>query len=326
MANTIELRVRTVVWAATAAVLAVAATLMITSAWNADAAPGDADSTYVPTAGCRLFDYRPAPDQVGDRSAPLAAGEVHTQQVTGNVGNCTGPLAIPSDAVAVAMNVTIANPTAQSNLRLFPADLTDVPTLSNLNFSAGQAPFPNKVDVALSPAGAIKLFNQNGSVAVLADVVGYYTKASLAEIQTRLLALENGAMPIAVNDDFVGNETLTMSYEPLVDVELTAPVDGTVTLNSMTNAFHNTAGSDVGCVIARSTDADPVAIGTNLAGVHIFESEGPSANDGTISSTRAFDVAAGSTTTFEVRCRASAGAGEGRVFQSILTGVFTPAP
>ncbi len=164
----------------------IAALVALLAAWRVDAAPGDSDATFVPTAGCRAFDYRPAPNQVGPRSEPLGAGEVFVQQITGGVGECVGELAIPGDAVGVAMNVTAVGPTAQSNLRLFPADLTEVPLISNLNFSAGQAPFPNKVDVSLSPSGAIKLFNQNGQVSVVGDVVGYYSTASLSELHTRL--------------------------------------------------------------------------------------------------------------------------------------------
>ncbi|MEO1055395.1 MAG: hypothetical protein AAFY28_00620 [Actinomycetota bacterium] len=190
MGKVLEAQVRSVVWAVTAAALAVVATLVVTSAWSADAAPGDSDATYVPTPGCRAFDLRPGADQVGPRPTPLGAREVYTQQITGGVGECVGALAIPADAVAVAMNVTVVNPTAQSNLRLFPANLTEVPLVSNLNFSAGQAPFPNKVDVALSPGGAVKIYNQNGTVSVLGDVVGYFTKASLTEIADRLATLE----------------------------------------------------------------------------------------------------------------------------------------
>ncbi|MEO1059757.1 MAG: hypothetical protein AAFY28_22870, partial [Actinomycetota bacterium] len=84
----------------------IAAIIGMLAAWRVDAAPGDSDATFVPTAGCRAFDYRPAPNQVGPRSEPLGAGEVFTQQITGGVGECVGELAIPADAVGVAMNVT----------------------------------------------------------------------------------------------------------------------------------------------------------------------------------------------------------------------------
>ena len=164
-------RVRTVAWFATAIVLSILATLLVTQAWTADAAPGDTDSTFVPTSPCRLFDYRAAPDTVGPRSTPLGAGETHVQQVTGSNGDCVGAFAIPSDAVAVAMNVTIVSPTAQSHLRVFPANVA-TPLASSLNWVAGQAPTPNKVDVKLSGGDRITLYNHAGTVNVLADVVG----------------------------------------------------------------------------------------------------------------------------------------------------------
>jgi hypothetical protein len=148
----------------------------------ADAAAGDDDSTYVPIANCRLFDTRPAPrPPAGPKKTPLGPGEsnVYTQPVTGTNGNCT----IPPDAVGVSMNVTITDPTAQSNLRVFPADKA-TQISSNLNWLPGQSPTPNKVDVKLSSDGKIKLLNHAGTVNVLADIFGYYTNVPLKEFDT----------------------------------------------------------------------------------------------------------------------------------------------
>jgi len=173
------IRIRSVAWFATAVALTLLATALVMQTWQANAAPGDEDATYVPISNCRLFDYRSGPDNVGPKSTPLGAGEsnVYTQNVHGSNGDCT----IPVDATAVAMNVTVANPTAQSNLRVFPANVA-TPNASNLNWLAGQSPTPNKVDVKLSPDGKIKLFNQNGTVDVIGDVVGYYTAKYLKEL------------------------------------------------------------------------------------------------------------------------------------------------
>ena len=173
------IRIRSLAWFATGAVLALVCTLLVAQPWSADAAPGDDDATLFPVTPCRLFDFRPGQDPAGGKKTPLGAGEgaVHTQQVTGTVGDCT----IPADASAVAMNVTIVNPTAQSNLRVYPADAA-LPTASNLNWLPGQSATPNKVDVKLSADGTIKLFNQNGTVNVLADVVGYYSGSTLTEL------------------------------------------------------------------------------------------------------------------------------------------------
>jgi hypothetical protein len=184
------IRIRTAAWFATAIVLAVVSTLLVTQAWSANAAPGDTDSTFVPTAGCRLVDTRPAPNNVGVRSAPLGAGDVFEVTVYGANGDCSGPLAIPTDAVAVALNITAVNATATSNIRVYPANLTEVPTLSNLYVTAGAPPTPNKVDVQLSPDGKIRVYNFRGTVNIFIDVVGFYTNSTLQELSQRVVALE----------------------------------------------------------------------------------------------------------------------------------------
>ncbi len=173
-------RIPSIAWMASTGVLALVCALLVVEPWSAGAAPGDEDATLFPIEPCRLFDFRPGAEPDGDKKTPLAAGEsnVHVQQVTGDVGNCS----IPSSAIAVAMNVTITDPTAQSNLRIYPSDVTEVPTVSSLNWLPGQSPTPNKVDVKLSTDGQITLFNQNGTVNVLADVVGFYSGSSLSEL------------------------------------------------------------------------------------------------------------------------------------------------
>jgi hypothetical protein len=173
------IRVRWMGWVAAAVVVVLAGPLLVVRPWSVGAAPGDSDATFVPTAPCRLFDFRPGKDPTGGKKTPLAAGagNVWTQRVTGAVGDCT----VPVGAVGVSMNVTITNPSAQSNLRVYPADV-GVPNASSLNWVAGQSPTPNKVDVKLSSDGRIKLFNYSGTVNVLADVVGYYTDVSLKEL------------------------------------------------------------------------------------------------------------------------------------------------
>ena len=97
-------RMRSAAYLAMAVVLALLASLLVSQQWKVDAAPGDSDSTFVPVTPCRLFDFRAGVNNVGAKSTPLAAGESnrYTQNVTGNNGNCV----IPSDAVAVSMNVT----------------------------------------------------------------------------------------------------------------------------------------------------------------------------------------------------------------------------
>lgn len=208
-------RTASLTWIATAIVLSVMATLLVTQAWRVDAAPGDEESSFVPVTPCRLFDFRAGADNVGPRSTPLGQGEsnVYTQRVRGANGNCV----IPPDATAISMNVTIANPTSQSNLRVFPADV-GTPTASNLNWLEGQSPTPNKVDVKLSSDGMIKLYNHAGSVDVLADVVGYYTNSALQDLASSVAGLESSLE--AANAKIEEAEAKTTANELLIEQSL----------------------------------------------------------------------------------------------------------
>lgn len=172
------------------------------------AEPSVEDTTFVPLENCRLFDTRPA-FNIGPRDTPLGPDEVHQQQVTGPVGDCD----IPANATGVALNVTVVEPTAASFLTVFPYAPAP-PDASSLNYLPGSPPTPNKVDVKLSPTGQLGFYNLAGTVHVLADVTGYYTPATLDELQAqidelagRLDALESSAAQLEtrVTRDHVWN-------------------------------------------------------------------------------------------------------------------------
>lgn len=209
-------------WLMAGVALAISATFAF-EAISGSAAPVPDATTFVPLTPCRLFDYRPAPDTVGTRPTPLGSAETALQQVTGAVGACN----VPATATAVSMNVTIVTPTAASYLTLFPADLTVPPLASNLNWAANQSATPNKVDVKLSPTGAIKLFNLTGSVNVLADVVGYHTPTALADLDARIAALE-AARPIAASVHRDSAPSTNGSDAINLSATIQAPVAGTI--------------------------------------------------------------------------------------------------
>jgi hypothetical protein len=244
-------------------VLSVFATVLVMQTWRVDAAPGDTDSTFVPVTPCRLFDYRLSELPAGGKKTPLAARSPATQQVTGTVGNCIIP---DTGVVAVAMNVTVVNGTAQSNLRLYPADTAE-PLVSNMNWKAGDSVTAKKVDVKVSPTGQIKLANFNGTVNVSGDIVGYYTNSTLKELaaglaasdaklaatDAKLVALEI-AQPFAVSNYMENEKLLTTTPARIVNVTVTAPVDGQVTLNYSTLIDNLDVGVVSMCSPHRSTE------------------------------------------------------------------------
>jgi hypothetical protein len=152
---------------ATLAVTAIVAALVCGSTMPASASVSSGDrGVYVPITPCRVMDTRPAPETVGGRSTPLAANDTHTITV---LGQC----AVPLDASAVAMNVTVVNPTGSSFLTVYPADASK-PLASSLNWVAGQGATPNAVTSDVSADGKVSFYNKSGSVDVIADIVGYY--------------------------------------------------------------------------------------------------------------------------------------------------------
>jgi hypothetical protein len=203
--------------------------------WIAHAA-SSAPSAFVPIAPCRLFDTRPAPDNVGDRSTPLAAGEELTRQVTGTNGNCT----IPANATSIAYNLTI--PTSLNGyLTVFPADAPR-PTSSSINPVAGESVKANGGVVGLSSTGAIKLYSLTGPVDAILDITGYYTTAGTVQ----------GA--IASGQTVRGEMLFDTVMTPNTPTELiNLPGVAPVALTSANVAFGATSGAQ---------DADPTCTGT----------------------------------------------------------------
>jgi hypothetical protein len=297
------IRVRTAVWFATAVVLSVFATLLVSQEWRADAAPGDSDSTFVPTAGCRVTDTR-GTSTVGPRNTPLGANQSFTVAIHGSNGECTGALEIPTDAVGVALNVTAVNATASSNIRIFPADLIEVPELSNLNVSAGAPPTPNKVDVKLSPDGEIKVYNFNGSVNIVIDIVGYYTNETLKEIAARLDALEaSGAASapvLEIGGTLAACSILQDAPHACSSVIISAPVDGKIVVSASGSVDNALALSDGDTVCSISDDFE---VGVN-GPQEIFQKGGTVA---AISLTRGFPAIGGESYTYRLLCETSLG-------------------
>ncbi len=128
-------------------------------------------SSFTPITPCRIIDTRSGSANVGQRSAPIAAGQDYAITVRGSNGKCTN---IPANATGVSMNVTAVNGSAASYLTVWPTD-SPRPVASSLNWLANQPPTPNAVNTALSDNGQLNFWTESGSVDLIADITGYYT-------------------------------------------------------------------------------------------------------------------------------------------------------
>jgi hypothetical protein len=133
-----------------------------------------APGSYTALAPFRILDTRAAPLCNHCGAGALNAGESRTMAVTG----ITGPQAqsVPSNALAVVLNVTSVNGSAGSFLTLYPSGASQ-PAASNLNFLKGTNA-ANLAVVALGTGGQVVIFNAAGTVNVVVDVEGYFAPPS----------------------------------------------------------------------------------------------------------------------------------------------------
>jgi hypothetical protein len=117
---------------------------------------------------CRLADTR---GPAGPSGGPALAA--NTPRIFPVSGRC----AVPSTAVAVAVNITVVAPTELGNLRLYP-DGDAAPGASTLNFARGRTR-ANSALLRLGPAGGLAVrcdmpATPGGSTHFVLDVSGYF--------------------------------------------------------------------------------------------------------------------------------------------------------
>ena len=119
--------------------------------------------TYHPVDPVRLLDTRFG---TGAPTARVGAGKSIDLQVGGRGG-------VPSSGVsAVVLNVTYVLPSVGGFVTVWPTGALR-PTASNLNLNVGDAR-PNLVTVRMGAGGKVSLYNEAGSVDLVADVAGWY--------------------------------------------------------------------------------------------------------------------------------------------------------
>lgn len=155
------------------AALATILTLAVTATFAAPSRAQDVNfqdlpgnGLYQPLSPARLLDTR---GDNGGHAGKFAGPETFSLAVAGRGG-------VPAaGASAVALNVTVTDPSAPSFLTVHPSGVTR-PLASNLNFIPGQT-VPNMVIAKLGSDGNVAFFNNNGETHVIVDVVGYWTEA-----------------------------------------------------------------------------------------------------------------------------------------------------
>jgi hypothetical protein len=159
--------------------LAVAVILGAMLVGAAPPASADGPFQFYPVTPCRLVDTRVLTQAPGGYGPGLASLDRKAFPVQ---GNCL----VPVGAKAVALNVTVAKPTAQTslsqgNLGLYPSEVPPPPNTSVINFAKGTTALANGAIVPLADQSVyaqdltVRAFLlTGGKVEVILDVTGYF--------------------------------------------------------------------------------------------------------------------------------------------------------
>ncbi len=128
--------------------------------WNPTAEP----LSFYTLIPCRIVDTRNATGPYGGPA--LSAGATRAFTIAGQCG-------VPADAAAVALNVTVTNPTSAGSLTVYPGTGT-VPGTSTISFAAGKTRANNTM-IGLA-GGVLTVFDgqSTGTTHLIIDVGGYF--------------------------------------------------------------------------------------------------------------------------------------------------------
>ena len=150
---------------------------------------------YVPLSPVRVLDTRPGFPTVDGISAGGGAVAAHS---TINL-TVTGRGGVPATGVgAVVLNVTAVGQTANTYLTVWPAG-SPQPLASNLNPNPGIIE-PNLVIAKVGAGGAVSIYNNAGTVNLIADIQGWFPSP--------LGASYNPLLPARVLDSRAGQPTI----------------------------------------------------------------------------------------------------------------------
>lgn len=183
---------------------------------------------------------------LGGTTGPIAAGSSASFTVAGAAG-------IPTDATAVAVNITAIGPTRNGYLEAYPHG-TDRPTASNINYIPGVTKAEFAV-VQLPANGKIDLYSAGSHVNTVIDVYGYYPASSTLVTQAPVRVLDTRSS--SANQSLPSPLAAGTPYPVQVTGgAANVPADAQAVLVSLT-AIHGRGSTGVGYLAAYPAGQSP---------------------------------------------------------------------
>jgi len=227
----------------------------------------DVSGYFTPTSGSQYVaipDYRLLDTRTGTGQGGLQQKDAAYSTLTVTVAGADGGTLPSTGITAVALNLTVTNPTQAGFLTAYPSG-SGLPNSSNVNFGKGET-VPDEVIVPVGADGKIKIYNASkGTSDIIADVSGYFTTSTSVTtsafvplpptrvLDTRDPTLWSGNGPLAANTYYgVESEPAGMGITSLVlNATVTNPeTNGYVTLypynNGSTSEIPNASNVNYG--------------------------------------------------------------------------------
>lgn len=133
------------------------------------ARPGTAGAFTLLSPPERVYDSRPGVPPDGPNDGVLANGQTRTIDLL-----ASGSEQLRENIDGVLLNVTVTQTTGAGFLSVFSAELTDVPAISNINWTAAGTTIANMTVTATEFAQIKVHCGGTGSTHVIVDVIGMY--------------------------------------------------------------------------------------------------------------------------------------------------------
>lgn len=182
-------------------------------------------SAYTALAPKRLLDTRTS-------GTPLGANGTLNLTVTGG--------SVPTNATAVALNVTVANTTAASYLSVYPAGGSR-PVVSNLNWTQGNT-VPNLVIVPVGASGQVTIYNYTGTAEVVVDLEGYFAPEATGSTAGSYVPLTPARITDTRSGSGYPNAGKTLTAGGTLNVQVTG--EGNVPTSGVTGAVLNVTATN----------------------------------------------------------------------------------
>ncbi len=205
--------------------------------WISSSSHAQSGARLIPAGPGRIYDSRES--RFG--GSPIGRDQTIELQIRG--ANSVSPVInsiVPNspDVNGVLVNITAVNTTAQSSgtfVSALPERPRGRPSTSNLNLTAGQV----KANLALVPIGAdgrIRLFNANGAVHLVVDVIGYLQPRPTATRVGRVVPMAEHVRVLDTREAAFGRAPLGPGMAEdwsFADVVVSANIRGTSLGNQM---------------------------------------------------------------------------------------------